>query len=128
MFKNRDVFRFVRGWKTNGHQRLRKEKNTCMGLKSGSRELHKYEGALGALGALGEGRALLTKAHQEKNPCIVHLTPSQLTSRHHGSAHLRRRICWQQNPRPGAEPPPWIRWAFSTGFPGWTGVVQGNSL
>lgn len=86
----------------------KRDKNAFMGLKSGFKELYKYKGTLGALGALGEGRALSTKVRHEKNHYIVfvHLTlRSQPISRHHLSSHLRRRISHQRNPRPGSDPP-----------------------
>lgn len=47
----------------------KRDKNAFMGLKSGFKELYKYKGTLGALGALGtllEGRALSTKVRHEK--------------------------------------------------------------
>lgn len=47
----------------------KRDKNAFMGLKSGFKELYKYKGTLGVLGALGtllEGRALSTKVRHEK--------------------------------------------------------------
>lgn len=87
---------------------------------------------MGALGALGEGRALMVR--QEKNHYIVfvHLTPrSQPISHHQLSSHLRTqdqdRILRNSFDGPVLPCDSRAR-AFNTGFPDWTVVVEGNSL